>query len=253
MNIIVCAKQVVDVSEIKIDKASNTPITTGIPKKISDFDKNALEEAIKIKEQHGGTITVLTVAGADAKEQIKELLAMGADKAVLITPQDTVDPLNIARLLQAGVKHIGDYDLILCGEASIDQFSGLTGPALAGRLGISQLTYTTNITASKDSITCTRNMGANTITETSTYPALITVTKEINTPRLPNLMQIMQSANKPIEELTPDDLAVEIQEGSKEVNLTGVTMQRKNTIFNDDLENAITTIVEELDTAGVFN
>ena len=84
MNIIVCAKQVVDVAEIKLDSSTKKPILAGVPKKVSDMDKNALEEAIKIKERHGGKITVLTVGAPDAKEQIKELLAMGADEGVLV-------------------------------------------------------------------------------------------------------------------------------------------------------------------------
>ncbi len=77
MNIIVCAKQVVDVSEMKIDSATKKPILQGVPQKISDIDKNAMEEAIKIKEKHGGKITVLTVGPANAKERIKELLSNG--------------------------------------------------------------------------------------------------------------------------------------------------------------------------------
>ena len=86
MNIIVCAKQVVDVSEMKIDPNTKKPILDGVPQKISDIDKNAMEEALKIKEKHGGKITVLTVGPSDAKERVKELLAMGADEGVIVTP-----------------------------------------------------------------------------------------------------------------------------------------------------------------------
>ena len=84
MNIIVCAKDVVDASEMKIDSTTNKPILEGIPRKISDIDKNAIEEAIKIKEKHGGKITTITVGKPDSKERIKELLAMGADEGILI-------------------------------------------------------------------------------------------------------------------------------------------------------------------------
>ena len=91
MNIIVCAKQVVDVSEMKVDSSTKKPILHGVPQKISDIDKNAMEEAIKIKDKHGGKITVLTVGPADAKERIKELLAMGADEGILIPYPDKFD------------------------------------------------------------------------------------------------------------------------------------------------------------------
>lgn len=251
MNIIVCAKQVVDVSEIKID-SDNTPRITGIPKKISDFDKNAVEEAIKIKEKIGGTITVLSVGTPDAKEKIKELLAMGADKAVLVTTEQA-DQFLTPHLLKAAIDHIKEFDLIICGEASIDQFSGQTGPYLAGLLNIPQLTYTLKTEASAQSIICHRDLGDETIIQESSYPALITVTKEINQPRLPNLMQIMASANKPIEELKAEDLQADLHTTIKQTDLTGVKTQRKNIIYKDDVQVAVDEIVEELDKQGVFN
>ncbi|MFP4609074.1 MAG: hypothetical protein ACLFNY_05790, partial [Candidatus Aenigmatarchaeota archaeon] len=83
MNIAVCAKEVVDVSEIKIDEKTNEPILEGISREVSDIEKSAVEEAIKIKEEYGGKITVLTVGSVENMENIKELLAMGADEAVI--------------------------------------------------------------------------------------------------------------------------------------------------------------------------
>jgi len=251
MNIIVCAKQVVDVSEIKID-SDNKPRITGIPKKISDFDKNALEEALKIKEKNGGTITILTVGTADAKEKIKELLAMGADKAVLVTT-DHPDQSTTPHLLKAAIEHIGEYDLIICGEASIDQFSGQTGPYLAGLLNISQLTYAIKTEATEQHIICHRDLGDETLIEQSSYPTLITVTKEINQPRLPNIMAIMASANKPIEEIQAEELKADVCGTLSQTDLSGVKAQRKNIVYQDDIENAVETIVEELDKQGVFS
>ena len=108
MNLIVCAKQVVDISEMKIDPSSKKPILEGVPQKVSDIDKNALEEAIKIKEKNGGKITVLTIGPANAKERIKELLAMGADEGVLVNPPDKYDYHVIAGLLAGAIKKIGE-------------------------------------------------------------------------------------------------------------------------------------------------
>src|SRR5512137_2247931 len=116
MNIIVCAKQVVDVSEMKIDPATKKPILQGVPQKISDIDKNALAEALKIKSEHSGTsITVVTVGSADAKERMKELLAMGADGGVLVVPPQKYDYQVVSGLLAEAIKKIGSYDIILCG------------------------------------------------------------------------------------------------------------------------------------------
>lgn len=252
MNIIVCAKQVVDVSEIKIDSSSNKPILTGIPVKISDIDKNAMEEAIKIKDKHGGKITTITIGPSTAKEKIKELLAMGADEAVIIPPPENEDYYVTSKLLAAAIQKIGNYDLILCGEASIDLFSGQIAPRLAGDLQIPQITYVQKLTADKDKITAVRNLGDTAITMESSYPVILSVTKEINEPRLPSLMQILASANKPIHEWTPEDLQTQADPMITKLDIKGVAMQRKNVKYEDDLEESIKKLVDNLAKEGVL-
>lgn len=252
MNIIVCAKQVVDLSEMKVDSATKKPILQGVPRKISDIDKNALEEAIKIKDKSHGKITVLTIGPADAKEQIKELLAMGADEGVLVTSPDNIDYHMTAILLAEAIKKIGSYDVILCGEASVDLFSGQIGPRVAGLLNIPQITYALSLTVENDKVTAQRNMGKNAITTESTYPVLITVTKEINEPRLPSLMQILGAANKPIQEWTSDSLQSDLKPLVETVELKGVPMERKNIIYKDDLDESVNKLIESLEKEGVL-
>ena len=252
MNIIVCAKQVVDVSEMKIDSSTKKPILQGVPQKISDIDKNAMEEAIKIKDKHGGKITVLTVGPADAKERIKELLAMGADEGILIPYPDKYDYHVVSTLLTEAIKKIGEYDIILCGEASIDLFSGQIGPRLAGLLNIPQITYAQSVNAEKDKITADRNMGDKSVTTESSYPVLITVTKEINEPRLPSLMQILGAANKPINDWTVESLADGLNPKIDAVELNGVSMERKNIIYKDDVDESVKNLVDSLAKEGVL-
>jgi len=252
MNIIVCAKQVVDVSEMKIDSATKKPILQGVPQKISDMDKNALEEAIKIKEKHGGKITVLTVGPANAKERIKELLAMGADEGLLVTAPENIDYHMTATLLAEAIKKINGYNIILCGEASIDMFSGQIGPRLAANLKIPQITYAQSVTAEKDKITADRNMGEQMIVTESTYPVLVTVTKEINIPRLPSLMQILSSANKPINEITADSLTKNLSPLVQTIDLKGVSMERKNVVYKDDIDQSVKQLVNNLAKEGVL-
>jgi len=253
MNIVVCAKQVVDVSEMKIDTSTNTPVLKGVAQKVSDIDKNAMEEAILIKEKHGGKIIVVTVGPADAKERMKELLAMGADEGVLITPPEDADYHVTSLLLTEAIKKLDGYDLILCGEASIDLFSGQIGPRLAGLLDIPQITYAQKITADKDKLTAERNMGDNVVSSESTYPVVVTVTKEINEPRLPSLMQILASANKPIKEYKAADL---VKDGLtplvKTVELKGVSMDRKNVVYKDDIDESVQQLVDSLAKEGVL-
>ena len=252
MNIIVCAKQVVDVSEMKVDQSTKKPILQGVPQKISDIDKNAMEEAIKIKDKHGGKITVVTIGPSDAKERIKELLAMGADEGALVTAPDNIDYHMTATLLAEAVKKIGQYDLILCGEASIDMFSGQIGPRVAGLLDIPQITYAQSVNAEKDKVTADRNMGDTAVTTESTYPVLITVTKEINEPRLPSLMQILGAANKPINEWSADSLSSGLKPVVETVELKGVSMERKNVVFENDLDESVNKLVESLAKEGVL-
>ena len=252
MNIIVCAKQVVDVSEMKVDSSTKKPILQGVPQKISDIDKNAMEEAIKIKDKHGGKITVLTVGPADAKERIKELLAMGADEGILIPYPDKYDYHVVSTLLTEAIKKIGEYDIILCGEASIDLFSGQIGPRLAGLLDIPQITYAQSVNAEKDKITADRNMGDKSVTTESSYPVLITVTKEINEPRLPSLMQILGAANKPINDWTVESLADGLNPKIDAVELNGVPMERKNIIYKDDVDESVKNLVDILAKEGVL-
>jgi len=252
MNIIVCAKQIVDVSEMKIDKNTKKPILQGVPQKISDIDKNAMEEAIKIKEKHGGKITVITIGPANAKERIKELLAMGADEGVLVTAPDNIDYHMTATLLTEAIKKVGKYDIILCGEASVDLFSGQIGPRIAGLLNIPQITYAQTITAEKDKVTAERNMGDKVVTTEAKFPVLITVTKEINEPRLPSLMQILGAASKPINEWIADSLTSGLKPLVETVDLKGVSMERKNIIYQDDLDESINKLVDSLAKEGVL-
>jgi len=252
MNIIVCAKQIVDVSEMKVDSSTNKPILKGVTQKISDIDKNAMEEAIKIKDKNGGKITVITVGPSDAKERIKELLAMGADEGIAVKSPENIDYHMTASLLAEAIKKIGSYDLILCGEASVDLFSGQIGPRLAGLLDIPQMTYAMSVNSEKDKISSERNMGDKVVKTESSYPVLITVTKEINEPRLPSLMQILGAANKPINEWTAESLNKNLTPLVETIDLKGVSMDRKNIVYKDELDDSINKLVDSLAKEGVL-
>ena len=251
MNIIVCAKQIPDISEMKID-SSNKPVLKGTPQIVNDIDKNAMEEAIKIKDKNGGKIIALTISPDDAKERVKELLAMGADESYIVKAPENMDYHMTAKLIAEAVKKIGEYDLIICGEASVDLFSGQIGPRVAGLLNIPQLTYAMKVTAEKDKITAERNTGEKIITTESSYPALLTVTKEINEPRLPSLMQILAAANKPINEWNADDLAKDLKPMVETIDLKGVSMDRKNEIYKNDLDESVQKLVDNLAKDGVL-
>jgi electron transfer flavoprotein beta subunit len=253
MNIIVCAKQVVDVAEIKVDASTKKPILVGVPQKISDMDKNALEEAIKIKEKHGGKITIVTVGAPDAKERMKELLAMGADEGILIHAPEHADYHVTAHLLAGAITKIGAYDIILCGEASIDMFSSQMGPRVAGLLNIPQITYAQRLTVDASKVVSERNLGEKAVSMESPFPVLLTVTKESNTPRLPSLMAILASSSKPIHEWPATGVSTEaLIPKVTTLDVKGIPMQRKNIIYQEDLDVSVTKLVDELGKIGVL-
>jgi len=200
VRILVCVKEAVDVSQLKVDSATRRLIIADAPKKISDFDKNALEEAICVKEKLGGEVLTVTVGPEDAKTTLREVLAMGADKAYLISDPifENSDTLATSYVLAEAVKKIGAFDIILCGEASIDSFSAQIGPRLAERLGIPLITYARKISIVGDSVTVERSLEDCSETVRAKMPVLVTVTKEINEPRTPSYMAVMKAFKKEI-------------------------------------------------------
>ena len=235
MDIIICLKQIFDLGQIMVDAASKRPITEGVARKISDFDKNALEEAVRIKEKHGGKVLVIIGGTTDAA---KEALAMGADEAVIYSA-DT-DSLGTATLL-AGIIQKMKYDLILCGEASIDEFSFQIGPRLAQALEIPVLTYAKKIVLKDNEVVVERNFENRYEVDKARLPALVTVTKEINEPRIPTLLQILGASKKKITEISParPEAGVEI------LSITAIEMKRKEVILKDTEELARVIISEK--------
>jgi electron transfer flavoprotein beta subunit len=241
--IIVCLKQAVDVSQLKVNVATRQLITAGVPKKISDFDKNALEEAIKIREKLGGVeVVTLTMGSEDPKTVLREALAMGADKAYVVNDPGVqgIDTSGTAYVLAEGAKRIGGFDLILCGETSLDSFSGLIGSRTAELLNLPQITSVRKLSVEGGIVTAERALEDASEIMKAKMPALVTVTREINQPRIPSLMMIMKASKKEIVTWTLADLGIPKEKLSpkieviealapkmerKKVKITGETVQ----------------------------
>jgi len=238
--IIVCLKQAVDVSQLKVDPSTRQLITAGTPRKISDFDKNALEEAIKIKERLGGIeIFTLTVSTEDAKAVLREALAVGADKAYLVNDPaiQGVDTSGTAYILAQAVKKIGEFDLILCGETSLDSFSGLVGSRLSELLHLPQITSARKLTVESEAVIAERALEDASETEKTKMPALVTVTREINQPRIPSLMMIMKASKKEIVNWTLADLDVQKEKITPKIEIIEALapkMERKKIIIKGE-------------------
>ena len=223
--IIVCLKQAVDVTQLKVDPATRQLITASTPRKMSDFDKNALEEAVRVKEKNAGVeVVTVTVTSEEAKTVLREALAMGADKAYVVfepSLQD-VDTLGTAHILVETIKKIGEYDLVLCGESSLDSFSGLVGSRVGELLSLPQVTSVRKLSVEGDAVVGERTLEESVETVKAKLPALVTVTREINQPRIPSLMMIMKASKKEIVMWTLADLGVDKEKLASKIEVVEV-------------------------------
>jgi electron transfer flavoprotein beta subunit len=259
MNIIVCMKQIPDLQQIRIKERK--PILEGAPLIFGDMDKNALEEAVRIKEKLGeAKITALALGPAKLKDGIKEALAIGADEAVLLMDPAFAgsDSVATANALAKAIQKIGEYDLILCGEGSTDNYSGQVGPRLAEMLDLPQITYVRELEVADGKAKTVRNMEESFEVMEADLPALVTVANEINEPRLASLRQILQAARKPVQEWTPPDLGlVEDEVGAKGTVIEVLSNlapeeERKQVVLTGELDEMIDGLVDALTKEGVL-
>jgi len=200
LHVLACMKQTVDLQQIRIKRDTREPVLEGLPVLFGDMDKNALEEAVRIKEKHGVKVTVLSVGSAKLKETVLEALAMGADEACLVVDPacEGSDTAASALTLARAVEKIGSSDLILVGEGSADNYSGQIGSRLAELLRIPQVTYARELTIEGNTVTAIRDIeGSLEVVKTNT-PLVVSVTSEINKPRRPPLTQILRASRKPM-------------------------------------------------------
>ena len=256
--LIVCLKQAVDVSQLKVDSATRQLMIASAPKKISDFDKNALEEAVRIKEKLGDVeIFTLTVASEDAKAVLREALAMGADKAYVISDPSLkeIDTLGTAYILAEAIKKIGEFNLILCGETSLDSFSGLVGSRLAEMLSLPQISSVRKVSVEGDAVAAERTLEDAVETVKAKMPALIMVTREINQPRIPSLMMIMKASKKEIVMWTIADLNISKEKLASKVEIIEVlapkTERKKIKITGENAQEIAEKLAKALIQEGV--
>ncbi|RLI29329.1 MAG: electron transfer flavoprotein subunit beta [Candidatus Hecatellales archaeon] len=253
MKIVVCAKYALDPGEIRIDP-SGKPMLDRVPRKISDIDKNAMEAAINLKEKHGGTIQVVAFGPESARDGLKELLAMGADEAYLVVdPSDgRLDTMATAEALAAAIQKLGGFDLILCGEATIDGYAGQVGPRLAEKLGVPQVTYARSLTVEDGSLIAERDLEDAYEKVKVPLPALVSVTREINTPRIPTLMAILKASKKPFTLWKLEDVGLSREQleqlsGIELVDMQGFAVERKRVVIKDKpVEEAVEELVSYL-------
>ncbi len=212
MNIIVCIKQVPATDEVKINKETNTIIREGVSAIINPFDSYAIEEGLRIKDKIGGNVTVMSMGIPAVADLLKETISFGVDDTVLLSDRAFAgaDSLATAYALSMGIKKIGQYDLIICGKQAIDGDTAQVGPSLAEKLGIPHTTYVKKIEEIREGyIRCQRMTDDGYEVIEMSLPAVITVVKEINEPRLPSIKNKIRAKNATVNVLTADDIGAD--------------------------------------------
>ncbi len=213
MNVIVCVKQVPGTTEVKMNKETNTIIREGVEAIINPFDTYAVEEALRIRERTGGgTVTVISMGIPSVADLLKETIGLGADETVLLSDRAFAgaDTLATAYALSMGINKIGNYGLIICGKQATDGDTAQVGPSLAEKLGVPHTTYVRKIEEIREGyIRCQRMTDDGYEVIEMPLPAVITVVKEINEPRLPSLKSMMRAKKAVVPVWTADDIGAD--------------------------------------------
>jgi electron transfer flavoprotein beta subunit len=217
MNIFVVMKRTFDTEE-KITIKDGKVSEDGATFIINPYDEYAIEEALKLKEEHGGEITLVTFGDEESEKELRTGLAMGADKAVLINSEDLdeADQFSTAAVLAAYLKD-QEIDIILAGNVTVDGGTGQVGSRLAEELNIPAVTVITKLTIDGNIATIERDVEGDLEIIEASLPLLVTCQQGLNEPRYPSLPGIMKAKKKPLEELELDDLDLDEDQAAAKI------------------------------------
>ena len=259
MKIVVCAKQVPDTTEVKLDPKTNTLIRDGVPSIINPDDKAGIEAALQLKEKVGGTVTVISMGPPQADAALREALAMGCDEAILVTDRafGGADTWATSSTIAAALKKI-DYDIIITGRQAIDGDTAQVGPQIAEHLGIPQVSYAEEIVdAAEGKVVVKRQFEDRYHVIEVKTPCLITALAELATPRYMTVHGIFDAyREKEVKVWTLEELKDTVDmaniglKGSPTNDKQSFTKQAKGKgLYYKDLsaEEAVETIVAKLE------
>ncbi len=250
MRVIVCVKETVDLQQVRMDRDTREPVP-GVVWLIGEIDKNALEEAVRIKQATGARITALSAGWPQSEETLLEVLARGADEVFSVADPAlaSMDPAIKAQVLARAIQKIGPFDLVLMAQGSADNNSGQTGPRVAGILDVPQIGFVRRLDASGGSAVAVRNLEDCLETVEVPFPAVINVSAEINEPSIPPITAILEASSKPTTRWTLSDIGMgntEIKADTRMVSNRYPSQQRKNVILPGGLNEAVDRLVRVL-------
>jgi electron transfer flavoprotein beta subunit len=213
MKIIVCVKQVPDTHEITINPETGTLIREGVPSILNPDDANAVEEALRVKDRFPDTrVTALTMGPPQAKAILEECIAMGVDDAALLSDRALggSDTWATSNALAAGIRKIGDYDIVFTGRQAIDGDTAQVGPQIAEKLGLTQITYVSHFEQTESGeVLVHRALEAGYEVLKVKRPCLLTAIKELNTPRYMSIPGILKAVRFDYKIWSAEDIGVD--------------------------------------------
>jgi electron transfer flavoprotein beta subunit len=217
MNIVVCVKQVPDTTEVRIDPETNTLVREGVPAILNPYDGHATEEAVRLRERYGGTVTALTMGPPQATDALRKCISIGVDRGILLSDRAFAgaDTWATSYTLAAAVRKLGEEEpvsLVLCGKQAIDGDTAQVGPGIAQRLEVSQLTYVIgvdDVSVETGRVRVRRRLESGVETVEADLPALLTCVEEINDVRYASMPNMIRAARYEPETWTKDNLDVE--------------------------------------------
>ena len=252
MNILVCLKQTFDTEE-KITIENGQISEDGVEFVINPYDEYAVEEAVRLKEEHGGEVTVITIGPERAEQALRTAMAMGADKGVIVDTEDLdeeLDEHSVAQILAATIEEEDlEYDIVLCGYMAVDDGSAQVGPRLAELLEIPHISTITKLEIEGEKVSVEKDVEGDVEYIESTLPVLVTAQQGLNDPRYPSLPGIMKAKKKPLSRLDLDDLDLEEEAVRAKTETTEVFLPPKKQagkILEGELEDQVKELVQLL-------
>jgi len=257
MRVIVCIKQVPETTDVSINPETNTLVRDGVDSIINPFDMYAIEEAIRLKEKFSAETYVISMGPPQAEAALREALSMGIDQAVHLSDRAYAgsDTWSTSLILAKAIEKLGDFDLVLCGKQASDGDTAQVGPGIATHIDLPQATYVRKIDAvdqKKKTIQVERLLEEGIEKIELDLPALLTVVKEINDPRLPSLRGKMKAKKQEIPVWTHDQLGLK----EEEIGLSGSPTQvvkiftppprEQGKVFEGEPEDAVKQLSAEL-------
>jgi len=252
LSIAACFKWVVDEEYIRAGSSGELDFRS-VNYKISDYDRNAIEEAVRIKEKYGGSVTAITIGAPDARKGLKDALSRGPDKAYFVNDESfkNLEPSQTAAILADVTGSKIEHDLVICGEGSSDLYTQQVGPRLAERLGMPCISFIQKLTIEGRQIIAERKVENGVEVTAAPMPALVTVLPEINTPRIPGVKDTLMASKKEVVNITKDELSQTYEPTLLTTGMTATSMERSCVKFGREPQD-ITMFVEALIKEGVI-